>query len=91
MAKKKTRKQKHDEYQEKFGNIPVDYKERLEYLYDTLGFDKRPKMVDDMITKRNNMLMNMQYYDLNIVSLYEIPEGTGRPRFRLIIRQIFYN
>lgn len=91
MAKKKTRKQKHDEYQEKFGNIPVDYKERLEYLYDTLGFDKRPKMVDDMITKRNNMLMNMQYYDLNIVSLYEIPEGTGRPRFRLINRQNFHN
>lgn len=88
---RKNRKQKEQEYQKKFGHIPVDYTKRLEYLYETLGFDKRPKMIENLIEKRNNMLMNMQYYDLDIVSLYEIPEGTGRPRFRLINRQNFHN
>lgn len=88
---KKNRKKKAEEYQEKFGHIPLEYEARLEYLYDTLGFDRRPKMLADLIEKRDNMLMNMQWYDLNIVSLYEIPEGTGRPRFRLINRNNFHN
>ena len=35
--KHKNRQQKHDEYVEKFGDIPVDYRERLEWLYDKLN------------------------------------------------------
>lgn len=87
----KTRKQKANDYDVKFGDIPLNLEDRLNYMYDTLGFSKRPKMVDDLIMKRDNMLSNMSYFDLEIVTLYEIPEGTGRPRFRLINRQNFHN
>lgn len=91
MSVRQSRKNKEIEYQKSFGNIPINYEERLAYMYDLYGFDKKPKMVEDLIIKRNNMIMNLQYYDLNIVSLYEIPEGTGRPRFRLVNRQNFHN
>lgn len=43
----------------------------------------------EIIMKRENMLLNLQYYDLNILSLYEEPEGTQRSRFRLINRSNF--
>lgn len=86
----KTRKQKRDEYQEKFGHIPIDFNERLSYMYDLYKFDKYPEKLNQLISKRDNMLMNLRYYDLNVVSLYELPEGTGRPRFRLINRQNFH-
>ena len=86
----KSRKQKAEEYQQKFGDIPLNFTDRLEYMYDKFGFDKKPYKVDEVIYKRNMMLSNLQYYDLNIVSLYELPEGTGRPRFRLINRNNFH-
>lgn len=84
---KKNRKQKEIEYKEKFGSIPVDYAERLGYMYDLYGFENKPHKIEELEMKKNNMLNNLFYYDMNIVSLYEIPEGTGRPRFRLINRK----
>jgi len=45
--------------------------------------------MNDILIKRNNMLYGLEYYDLNIVSLYEEPEGTQRSRFRLINRKNF--
>lgn len=89
--KGKSRTQKADEYQEKFGMIPVDFNERLNYLYDTLGFDKNPKMVNELLMKREAMMNNLVYYDLQVVSLFEIPEGTARPRFRIVNRKNFHN
>lgn len=83
----KNRKQKEKEYKEKFGNIPIDFNERLNYMYDLYGFENKPNKIIELEMKRNNMVNNLYYYDMNIVSLYEIPEGTGRPRFRLINRQ----
>ena len=35
----KNKKQKIIEYNEKYGHIPKDYTERLEYLYDKLNID----------------------------------------------------
>lgn len=86
----KNRKQKQVEYDRQFGGIPLNYIERLEYMYDLYGFDHSPKAIDELIEKRNMMLSNLFYYDLDIVSLYEIPEGTSRPRFRLINRRNFH-
>lgn len=90
MSIKKNRNQKQLEYDKQFDGIPLDFKERLEYMYEIYGFDNSPKAIDEMIAKRNMMLSNLYYFDLNIVSLYEIPEGSSRPRFRLINRKNFH-
>lgn len=48
-----------------------------------------PKKMDEILFKRDNMMTNLQYYDLTIVCLYEEPEGAQRSRFRLINRGNF--
>lgn len=45
--------------------------------------------MDEILYKRDNMLYNLQYYDLNIVVLFEEPEGAQRSRFRIINRSNF--
>ena len=89
-AKRKSRKQKAAIYDQKYGHIPRDYTERIDYLYDLFNLENNPDKIQRIIDKRNAMLMNMQYYDLNIVSLYEDPEGTPRPRTRVINRKNFH-
>lgn len=86
----KTRKQKALEYQLKYGDIPLNYVDRLSYLIDKYDLDSKPAKMQEIIDKRNTMLKSLQYYDLQIVSLYEEPEGTGRPRFRIINRKNFH-
>ena len=90
MATKKNRKKKAEEYQNKFGSIPTDYVERLEYMYDNYGFETHPEKIQELYYKKLNMMTNLQYYDLDIVSLYEIPEGASRPKYRLINRKNFH-
>ena len=80
---RKTRKQKADEYEKKYSHIPVDYKERLEYLYDTLHITERDAYT--IIDKRQQMLSSLRYSTVNIV-LFEVPEGSPRPRVRLVNR-----
>ena len=82
----KTRKLKEFEYENKFGNIPVDYNERLEYLLDL--YKIKDSRLDSIIYQRDMMIQTLQYFDYNI-TLYEIPEGTVRPKFRLINRLNF--
>ena len=88
MSNRKTRKQKHTEYIEKYGDIPVDYKERLSYLYDKL------KITDEqgfnILFKRDKMMETLEFYDTQII-LFEIPEGSPRPRFRIINRSNLSN
>lgn len=85
----KNRKQRQNEYDRKYGGIPLDYEERLNYLYDKFNLDNNPAKVEHILQLRNNILFNLQYYDLDIVSLYEIPLGHKRPRFRVITRKNF--
>jgi Holliday junction resolvase RusA-like endonuclease len=87
ISKSKSRKQKQEEYDTKYSNIPLDYKERLSYMCDI--YNLSDAKMQEIILKRNNMLYNLQYYDLDIVTLYEEPEGTQRSRFRLINRTNF--
>lgn len=88
MGSRKTRKQKHDDYVKKYGDIPIDYRERLEWLYDKLHITERQAF--NIVIKRNNMVDALQYYDTKIV-LFEVPEGSPRPRFRLINRKNISN
>ncbi len=86
--KRKTRNQKHIEYEEKYGDIPVDYKERLEYLYDKLKISDFQAF--DILQKRDMMIQSLYYYDTQII-LFEIPEGSPRPRFRIVNRSNLSN
>ena len=69
------------EYQNKYGNIPKDYIERLEYLYNKLNIDD--KKSEEILQARMNYI-NSTYYKTIRMILYEIPEYTPRPRARII-------
>ena len=79
----KSRKEKFIEYQDKYGNIPHDYRERLNYMCDK--YKLSPKRMKEIISTRDSILNSMYYKSLKIC-LYEEPEGTPRPRARLINR-----
>lgn len=86
--RRKTRKEKHNEYIEKFGQIPINYRDRLEWLYETLNISDQ--QAANIITKKSNMIDNLQYYDTEII-LFEVPEGSPRPRFRIVNRSNLSN
>lgn len=85
---RKNRNQKHNEYTNKFGNIPVDYRERLEWLYDKLNISD--ELALRILHKRDNMMKELFFYDTMII-LFEIPEGSPRPRFRIVNRKNLSN
>ena len=78
----KTRKQKHGEYQQKYGHIPIDYNERLDWMVDY--YNLSPVKIDEILYKRQEVLRNLFYYDYNVVELLEEPEGASRPRVRIL-------
>lgn len=78
--KRRTRKSKQDEYDRKYNGIPLDYYERLSWLYDELNISSKDE--EEILYKRNYLISNLFYYDFNVV-LNEVPEGTPRPRFRI--------
>lgn len=83
MSKRKTRSQKQEEYQKKYSHIPIGFIERLNWMYDY--YKITPKISEEIIAKRNKMISTFKYFDLDIV-LFEVPEGSPRPRFRIINR-----
>lgn len=86
--KRKTRKMKAEEYDAKYSHIPLDYKERLSWLYDTLKITD--EQAYEILHQRDLMINTLQYYDTLIV-LYEVPEGTPRPRVRIVNRKNLAN
>ena len=76
------------EYDRKYGHIPKDYIERLNYLYDTLKIDDVKS--DEILAARNNFITSTYYETIRLI-LYEIPEFTPRPRARLINRRDILN
>lgn len=86
--KRKNREQKHEEYIKKFNDIPIDFKERLEWLYDNLNISE--SLGFDILLKRDKMLNNLFFYNTKII-LFEVPEGAPRPRFRIINRKNISN
>lgn len=86
--KRKNRKQKHEEYLKKYGEVPIDYRDRLAWLYDKLHItDKKAEEILNFRTQMYNFL----YYRAYKVILFEEPEGTPRPRFRLVNRSNLVN
>lgn len=86
--KRKSRKEKENIYKEKYSHIPLDYNERLNWMCDT--YNIKDKKMEEIVNKRQEMLWSLYYTEFTIV-LYEEPEGTPRPRFRLINRKNVMN
>lgn len=84
----KSRKEKAEEYDLKYGFIPRDNDQRLTWLIDQ--FKLTPSRMNDIIEKKRNMETYLQYYTYKLV-LYEDPEGAKRPRFRLVNRKNYMN
>lgn len=84
----KSKKTKIIEYEMKYGHIPRDYRQRLEYLYDTLNISDF--MADQIITARQQFIDSTYYETIRLV-LYEIPEYTPRPRARIINKKGIIN
>lgn len=77
-----TRAQKQKQYDMKYGNIPIDYTERLNWMVDY--YNLSPSKMDEILLKRQNVLNNLFYYDYNVIELLEEPEGASRPRVRIL-------
>lgn len=75
------RKQKLNLYEKKYGMIPDDEKERLEYMIDKYKIG--PTTMQNILTRIQTMLNNLEFIDLDVVVLYEEPEGAKRPRYRI--------
>ena len=88
FIKNKSRIKKAKEYEEKYKNIPVDFKERLSYMIDKYHISE--KKMDEILMKKENMIHNLYYYQFKVVELFEDPEGAKRPRFR-ITKSNFHN
>lgn len=86
--KRKTRNQKHEDYINKFGLIPVDFRERLNWLYDK--YKVTESQAFEILYKRDMMIENLSYIDTQII-LFEVPEGSPRPRFRIVNRSNLSN
>lgn len=86
--KRKNRKEKQKIYNEKYGNIPREYDERLEYIIDKYNISER--QFNDIIYRKRNMEQNLEFLDFKLV-LYEIPEGTPRHRYRIINKSNYVN
>ena len=85
--KNKSRQQKKIEYDKKYGHIPIDYQERLNWMIDQ--YQLTPSKMSEILDIRNNYLNNLFIYECNIVQLLEDPEGASRPRFRIINKSNF--
>lgn len=86
--KRKNRKTKANEYITKFGDIPRDYQERLYWLYDHLHITDTKS---NIILNKYQAMQNELFYSEIFIVLYEIPEGSPRPRFRLVNRKNITN
>lgn len=85
----KSRKQKASEYEEKYGDIPVDFRQRMSWLYDNLKLSQ--SQMYEIINTSSQISGALQFSgDINVV-LFEVPEGSPRPRFRIVNRQNLAN
>lgn len=67
------------EYLNTYGDIPIEYRERLLWMMDY--FKINDAQAQEIIAQRDDMMKSLYYNNYKVV-LYEIPEGAKRPRFR---------
>ena len=75
-------------YKQKYQDIPIDFNERLNWMCDKYKLSQ--SKMNEILNKRDTMIDNLFYYDYDIIQLLEEPEGSKRPRFRLINRKNFH-
>lgn len=73
-----------NEYEAKYGHIPKDLNDRLEWMCSE--YKLKPNDFNNIINYRNSMLESLFYYNYKII-LYENPEGAKRPRFRFVSKK----
>lgn len=86
--KTKSRKVKAEEYESKYSNVPKDKDERLNQLFEECKYTE--KKMDRLNKTIYDMEERLTFESMTIV-LYEEPEGSPRPRFRLINRKNLSN
>ena len=84
----KTRKEKMNEYENKYSNIPKDYNERLLWMINKINLSS--SKMNEIIEKKRNIETSLRYFDYKVI-LYENPEGAERPRFRLVNTKNYMN
>ena len=84
----KSRKEKMLEYELKYSDIPRDYQERLQWLYEHLQIDD--EISDQILAARNAYIVSTYWKTIRLV-MYEIPEYSPRPRAQLITRKDIVN
>lgn len=77
-------KKKMQDYKNKYGDIPLDYKERLEWMCDKYKISSNDM---DYILYERDRRMNSLYYTSIKVILYQVPQGAKRPRYRFVNRK----
>ena len=82
MAVGKSRKQKHKDYEYKYGHIPIDLESRLNYMIDTYHISE--DKMNQILLKRDAMMSSLYYYDYKVIELLEEPEGASRPKVRIL-------
>lgn len=76
-------KKKQQEYQNKYGDIPLNFKDRLYWMCDKFKISQSD--IDYILFERDRR-MNSFYYKTIRVVLYQIPQGAKRPRYRFVNR-----
>ena len=84
----KTRKEKMNEYENKYSHIPKDYNERLLWMINKINLSSNK--MNEIIEKKRNIETSLRYFDYKVI-LYENPEGAERPRFRLVNTRNYMN
>lgn len=79
----KSLKQKQKEYEAKYGNIPIDYRERLSWMCDMYNIDIN--IANQILYERQRRMCQLYYTTIKIV-LFQEPQGAKRPRYRFINR-----
>lgn len=78
----KSRKQKAKLYEQKYNDIPRDFNQRIQWMYD--HYHMTDSKVCSIIDMQNQMMNSMQFSNELYIILYEEPEGSPRPRARYI-------
>lgn len=77
-------RKKQQEYQMKYGDIPIDYKERLNWMCDKYKLSTND--MDYILFERDRRMSSLYYTTIKVV-LYQIPQGAKRPRYRFVNRK----
>lgn len=74
-------KQMQREYDNRYGDIPLNYHDRLAWMMDRYKVSQ-----SDMLTilQERDRRMNLLYYERIKVVLFQVPQGAKRPRYRFI-------